>query len=118
MVPIRRAVPYRTVRPLDEHVRFHVDALGFEVVESLAVDGVPFWVALRNGEARLMLSDRPVHSRERLTWLYVDDVEAAFSEFVAAGFLPLSEPADQPHGTREFSCADPSGEVYVVAEPR
>ena len=116
---VLRAVPYRTVRPLEPSVRFYVDRLGWEILEELRdAQGHRFWVSLGAGSARLMLSDRPVHDRERLTWLYVEDVDTVFADVVGRGGNPLTEPQDQQHGTREFLIEGPAGEVLVVASVR
>ena len=113
---VLRTAPYRTVRPLEPAVRFYVDVLGWDVLEELR-DGVGhrFWVSLGAGSARLMLSDRPVHGRERLTWLYVENVDAIYESVVRAGGNVLSEPQDQQHGTREFLIEDPGGATLVIA---
>lgn len=113
---IRASVPYVRVADLDASLAFH-RALGYEVDEELSDDHGVFWAALRNGASRLMLSNRPVHDAERLTWLYVDDVEAAYSEMIRAGVSPLGPPENQQHGTREFLVADASGILYVIATP-
>ena len=113
---IRASVPYVRVADVHASLAFH-RALGYEVEEKLSDDHGVFWAALRNGAARVMLSNRPVHDAEQLTWLYVDDVEAAYSEIIRAGLSPLGPPRDQEHGTREFLVADSSGILYVVATP-
>lgn len=108
-------VPYRQVADLDGCLRFHTEGLGFEVVERLDDEHGVFWAALRHGPARLMLSNRPVHDRVELTWLYVEDADAAWTELVEAGIRPRTRPADQEHGTREFLVEDPDGRALVIA---
>lgn len=114
---IRAVSPYRTVRPLEPSVRFHVDVLGWTILKELR-DGAGhrFWVSLGHGGARLMLSDRLVHDREELTWLYVDDVEAAFRCVIEGGGAPEWGPEDQTHGTREFLIQAPDGAAWVIAQ--
>jgi predicted enzyme related to lactoylglutathione lyase len=121
VVDVIAAVPYRTVDDLERHLAHHVDLLGYDVVEELRDEsGHRFWASLRCGEARLMSSDRPVHDRTSLTWLYVRDVDAAYRQVLEPGGSPLGPPTLEPHGNREFLVEDPSGDTYVIAqtEPR
>jgi predicted enzyme related to lactoylglutathione lyase len=113
---IQRAIPYRRVCDLDAEIAAYTRLLGYAVEDELRDDaGERFWAMLRNGESRVMLSNRPVHGRSRLTWLYVEDADAAHAAVVAAGGKPLSAPEDQWHGCREFLLETPTGETYVIA---
>lgn len=46
-----------------------------------------------------------------------DDLDAAFKKVSAAGAEVVSEPADQPWGTRDFAVRDPSGNLIRVDQP-
>jgi catechol 2,3-dioxygenase-like lactoylglutathione lyase family enzyme len=46
-------------------------------------------------------------------YVYVDDVEAAYEEFVARGAEVLHGPVDQGYGLREIRVRDPHG--YILA---
>lgn len=46
-----------------------------------------------------------------------DDLDAAFKKVSGAGAEIVSEPADQPWGTRDFAVRDPSGNLIRVDQP-
>jgi catechol 2,3-dioxygenase-like lactoylglutathione lyase family enzyme len=46
-----------------------------------------------------------------------DDLDSAFKKVSAAGAEIVSEPADQPWGTRDFAVRDPSGNLIRVDQP-
>jgi catechol 2,3-dioxygenase-like lactoylglutathione lyase family enzyme len=46
-----------------------------------------------------------------------DDLDATFEKVRAAGAEVVSEPADQPWGTRDFAVRDPSGNLVRVDQP-
>jgi catechol 2,3-dioxygenase-like lactoylglutathione lyase family enzyme len=46
-----------------------------------------------------------------------DDLDSAFKKVSAAGAEVVSEPADQPWGTRDFAVRDPSGNLIRVDQP-
>jgi uncharacterized glyoxalase superfamily protein PhnB len=46
-----------------------------------------------------------------------DDLDSAFKKVSAAGAEVVSEPADQPWGTRDFAVRDPSGNLVRVDQP-
>lgn len=114
---VRAAQPYVKVANMEESLAFFQNVLHYEVVERLEANGKVFWASLRNGPSLIMISSRPVHDRHRLTWLYVEDVDNAYAEMVQSGFVPISEPTDQQHGTREFIVEDPDGNPFVVSQP-
>ncbi len=116
-VKIRRAVPYYKVADLEASVRWYCGSLGYVVLESVSDQGEVYWAMLGNGAHRVMLSSRPIHGYESLTWLYVDDVDAVHRELTAAGFQSLTPPTNQVHRNREFLITDPAGNVYVLAHP-
>ena len=48
---------------------------------------------------------------------WVDDVDAMHERAIAAGFSPLTEPADAPWGERYFHISDPDGHELSFASP-
>jgi catechol 2,3-dioxygenase-like lactoylglutathione lyase family enzyme len=48
---------------------------------------------------------------------HTDDLDATFEKVRAAGAEIVSEPADQPWGTRDFAVRDPSGNLVRVDQP-
>jgi len=104
-------VPHVQVDDLEGVLAFHRDGLDWRAVDEMRADGRRLRVRLRNCDAHPMLSDRPAHHRSRLTWLYVDDADAAYREQVARRVEPLSAPAEQPHRNHEFLVEAPEGEL-------
>ena len=116
-IPVKKAVPYLRVSDLAAELRFYQEVLGFEIRQFLRQgDGEIFWAQLQNGDTSVMLSSRPVHDRSRLTWLYVEDVDAIYASLRAQGVEPLSEPKNESHQNREFLIETPDGTVYVIAQ--
>ena len=108
------AVPYVKVDDLEAGIALH-RALGYEIRDEERDDNGRYWVQLMNGNSRLMLSNRLVHDRARLTWLFVEDADVAYDELVAEGLAPLGPVTEQDHGTREFLLENPAGDVYVIS---
>ena len=51
-----------------------------------------------------------------VSYVYVDDVDAAHAELKGRGIEPLDEPEDKFYGVREFLLKDPDGYYYAVAQ--
>jgi uncharacterized glyoxalase superfamily protein PhnB len=51
-----------------------------------------------------------------VTYLYVDDVDAAFAELQQNGIEPVDSPEDKYYGVREFLVRDPDGYYYAIAQ--
>ncbi len=49
--------------------------------------------------------------------LWVDEVDAVHRTLVAAGFEPLTQPADASWGERYFHVLDPAGHEVSIARP-
>ncbi len=49
-----------------------------------------------------------------VTFLYVASADQAYEELLANGVTPIDEPADKPHGLREFLVRDPDGYYYAI----
>jgi uncharacterized glyoxalase superfamily protein PhnB len=137
-------IPYLRVRNMQRSLAFYVDGLGFEIKDSLTGEDGLFWARVHNGDCQLMLSHRPSrfigdghgddhehdeHGRHvyrvnavqhgelnLVTYLYVDDADAAYAELKARGVERLDEPVDQFYGVREFLVCDPDGYYYAIAQ--
>ena len=48
---------------------------------------------------------------------HTGDLDAAFARIAAAGAEVVSEPADQPWGTRDCAVRDPSGNLIRIDQP-
>lgn len=46
------------------------------------------------------------------TYIAVDNVDALYAKAKAAGAKILEEPVNRDHGSRDFICADPEGNVW------
>ena len=74
-----------------------------------------------DGYINLVLVPVPAPERETSWWgriiLYVDDVDATYQRFTAAGETPSSVPQDAPWGERFFHIIDPDGHQLSFARP-
>jgi len=70
----------------------------------------------RDGQVHFHGADS-VHDGELnlVTYVYVDDVDAAYAELQERGVAALDAPADMFYGTREFLVRDPDGYYYAFA---
>ena len=113
-------------------IAFLVDALGF-TEEHVTTDGegrvAHAELSLGAGAAAgvVMLGTRrggtgpdedPFDTGRAVTYLVVDDPDAAHARAVAAGARVLHGLVDQPYGSREFAVADPEGNVWSVGTYR
>jgi uncharacterized glyoxalase superfamily protein PhnB len=133
--------PYLRIANMDESLTFYRAALGFEVTNKVEHEGSISWAFLRSGPISLMLSVWPARSLEHddddehahqpwqgvglvnswpdinlVTFLYVQDADAAYERVRAAGYEPLDSPTDQPYGLREFLVRDPDGHCFVIGQ--
>ncbi|HUG37797.1 MAG TPA: hypothetical protein VML54_12640, partial [Candidatus Limnocylindrales bacterium] len=102
---------------------FYPALLGLEPVARWPDDGVPGWVALSAGAARLML--RVGHPRREVDHrhqpgpvtvnLYVEGLDALRRDLVAAGH-PCSKTATLFYGAREFYVLDPDRNELALVE--
>lgn len=139
------AIPYLRVSDMEKSLRFYRDGLGFEVTDRIEEGGRTFWARLVRDGVSVMLSTGPVRrmddgSREddhehdehgqhiyhgptsvvsgelnAVTFLYVEDADAAYEDVKARGVKPADAPADKDYGLREFLVRDPDGYYYAIA---
>ena len=142
------SAPYLRVRDMARSLRFYRDGLGFAVTRQLDDASGPFWARLDKDETALMISNRPsrflphrhdenhtehegdedehfhdigaAHDAELnfVTFLYVEDVDAAYAELKERGVETVDEPADTTLGLRWFLVRDPDGYYYTFAQRR
>jgi uncharacterized glyoxalase superfamily protein PhnB len=143
-VRILQGIPYLRVRDVQRSIAFYVDGLGFELKDMLTAEDGLFWARVQNGPCDLMLCHRPSrfvgddaeeeHEHDEngrhvyrvnavqngelnlVTYLYVEDANAAHAELKAHGVQPLDEPEDKFYGVREFLVCDPDGYYYAIAQ--
>jgi catechol 2,3-dioxygenase-like lactoylglutathione lyase family enzyme len=112
---------------------FYRDALGLEVRNDVASGGFR-WITVgapsQPGVSIVLtnyLNGSPADA-EAVTALvakgalngvhfHTDDLDAAFAQMQEAGSEVVSEPADQPWGTRDFAVRDPSGNLIRIDQP-
>jgi catechol 2,3-dioxygenase-like lactoylglutathione lyase family enzyme len=144
-VQILSATPYLRVSDIERSLRFYCDGLGFAVAAQLEEDGRLFWARLEKDGMSLMLSTGSVrfmdgHGHEEdhehdeagrhiyqgpaavaadelnnVTFIYVENADAAFAELKTRGIVPVDEPSDKDYGLREFLTRDPDGYYYAIA---
>lgn len=105
--------------------RFYQDVFGLEVVFENEDSAV---VKLSNTMINLLVTDnaptlvepRPVAAPEAgsrlLLTIEVEDADAVCAELVEHGVTLLNGPIDRPWGRRTAAFADPSGNVWEVAQ--
>lgn len=98
------------VESLEESLEFYSERLGFRV-ESHEPEAEPPMATLGAGRLRLMLAQVPLAMARRGRGVHffftVDDVEE-FHDFMRAGGLEVSPPADEGWGGRFVTVEDPN----------
>jgi uncharacterized glyoxalase superfamily protein PhnB len=105
----------------EKAIEFYRKAFGAEVVDQAKdPSGLKVWHAsLKIGDSMLFVNDvfpdmggTPSHSN---LWLYVNDVDAAFTRAVDAGATATMPPADMFWGDRLGQVTDPFGQKWALA---
>lgn len=117
----------------DRALSFYRDALGLELRNDVANDGFR-WITVGAASQPAVsivltnyLNGSPADA-EAVTSLvakgalngvhfHADDLDAVFEKVRGAGAEIVSEPADQPWGTRDFAVRDPSGNLIRIDQP-
>ncbi|MFE6846952.1 VOC family protein [Streptomyces sp. NPDC057686] len=125
---------------VDDHDRalaFYRDALGMEVRNDVAFEGMR-WVTIGSPaqpDVEIVLEPPAANpnaspaDRQAMAELLAkgmlrgvifstDDVDAAFERIRAAGGEVLQEPTDQPYGVRDCAFRDPAGNMLRFNQPR
>ena len=100
------ADPILSVADMTRSLRYYVDALGFSNAEWGSND---FTCVTRDG-ASIYLCERDQGHPGTWVWLGVDDVEALYEEYKAAGAQILEPPQNFPWAC-EMKVVDPDGHV-------
>ena len=120
------ATPYLSTNGAAAAIEFYKKAFGaIETMRLTGPDGKVGHAEITIGAARIMLADeRPeigFPSPQKLggspviIHLYVEDVDAVFSQATAAGAKVLRPVADQFYGDRAGQFEDPFGHVWFLA---
>lgn len=114
---VRSLFPILLTRELPDLVRFYERALGgvvdyrfadehgADAYVSLKIDGVSLGI----GRDENALA--PGAGERVALWFYVDDVDASYAAWVAAGGHPIQPPEDMPWGERVAQVRDPAGNL-------
>jgi uncharacterized glyoxalase superfamily protein PhnB len=101
--------------PLDDvaaGVAYYRDVLGFSINYQQADLGV-----MDRDDVRVLLVARTEkHEGIGSACVYIENADALYAEFVAAGANVQGEPVSQPWGLREFTVADPEGNEITFAQ--
>ncbi|MBC3253302.1 glyoxalase [Serratia fonticola] len=107
------------VRDLKTSSAYFGDVLGFDLVWP---EGMGWQLATR-GCVRIMLGHSPdamspsdTGDHNYFAYLYVDDAQTLYDEFVSKGAIILAPPVDKAHGMREFTIGTPDGHRMVVGQ--
>ncbi|QIG39257.1 hypothetical protein G5T42_06950 [Microbacterium sp. 4R-513] len=111
---VRSLFPIILTRDLPRLVSFYEHALHAKVDYRFGSADEDDYVTLKLGEASLGIGrdpGAPVAGDRVALWFSVDDVDAAFSRWVAVGGSSVSGPADMPWGERAAQVRDPDGNL-------
>lgn len=84
------------------HAEFHIGAAVFYLSDEFPEMGV--------------VSPRTLGGTAVALHVELDDVDTAFATAIAAGATTLTEPADQPHGSRHGTLIDPFGHRWMLSQ--
>ncbi|MEV0413850.1 VOC family protein [Streptomyces sp. NPDC050448] len=121
----------------DKALAFYRDALGMEVRNDVAFEGMR-WVTIgspaqpdveivleppaanpnASPEDKQAMAELLAKGMLRGVIFSTDDVDAAFERIRAAGGEVLQEPIDQPYGVRDCAFRDPAGNMLRFNQPR
>ncbi|GAA5196254.1 VOC family protein [Microbacterium jejuense] len=113
---VRSLFPILLTQDLPTLVRFYEAALDATVVYRFGEGGIDDYVSLQLGETSLGigrdLDALPPSVGDRAAlWFYVDDVDATYAAWLAAGGHSEQPPADMPWGERVAQVRDPGGNL-------
>lgn len=122
-----RAFPVLYAKDVESVAGFYA-RLGFEEHFRLSDEtGAAGFIALKRESAelgvtpeaspRMLAGVDPGPGPRHELFVYVDDVDAVFSELRTGGAVTLRDPADMPWGERLAFIKDPEGNVVTLAMP-
>lgn len=120
------ATPYLIVKKAAEAIEFYKRAFGAtELMRLVAPGGAVGHAEIKIGNSAIMLADEGPDERFRgpqslggsavSIMLYVEDVDARFSQATAAGAKVIQAVKDQFYGDRSGTLEDPFGHVWTIA---
>ncbi len=116
---IHSAIPVLSVTDSRRAEDYYCKILGFEKMFAYRPDpsrSDPCYLGVaRDGVVLHLHSFKPERAGMTDAFLYVDDVDGFYAEFLARGATCQLPPTDQTWGTREMGIRDPDGNVLVFA---
>jgi uncharacterized glyoxalase superfamily protein PhnB len=122
---LRTAMPAFTVNDLAKTVAWYRDVLGCTVVDEFRHEDKLVGASLKAGDVSFMFgqddfakgSDRVKGVGFRIYCETAQDIDQVATDIKARGGKLLTEPTDQPWGSRDFSIEDPDGYKISIATP-
>lgn len=113
---VTRLFPILRTRDLTRLVEFYRHAFSATVHYRFEHEGRDVYVALTVGGGVIGIgAETDVGSGDSVAiWLYVDDVDSAYSAAVEAGAVPVAPPEDMPWGERVAQVRDPDGTLLYL----
>ena len=120
------ATPYLIIKDAASAIEFYKKAFGAtELLRMAGPDGKVMHAEIKIGDSPIMIADEfpemGARSPQSLggspvsILLYVEDVDALFSQAIAAGAKVLMPVKDQFYGDRSGGVTDPFGHVWYIA---
>ena len=111
--------PYLLYEDCTRAIRWLSDVLGMkEVLRYVMPGGKPGHVEMRHGDLIVMLGVKGSRFGQvsSITFVFVDDVDAACERAVAGGGRIIDPASDQPFGLRQAVVADPEGQRWSMSK--
>jgi PhnB protein len=109
--------PYLVVKDVAKQIEFLEKAFGAETICSMdSPQGIMHAeVKVRDSIIMMGAAKDEYAPREAMFYLYVEDVDSAYKQAVAAGGTVVKEPTDQFYGDRSGAVKDSNGNEWWVA---
>lgn len=119
VMAVTRLFPILRTTDLPRLVAFYERAFGAAVTYRFTQEDSDVYVALAVGDGTIGIGFEPEIARGDAValWIYVDDLDAAFSAVLQAGGEMITEPQDMPWGERVAEVRDPEGNHMYLGVP-
>lgn len=110
--------PYLTLRNAEPVIKFLVDTFAAQETERLpSPSGGVSHAEVRVGDSVIMLGEvaEPTPVMPTMLYVYLADVDAAYSRALSAGATSIQEPRNEFYGDRTAAVRDPAGNQWYLA---
>lgn len=113
MMTLRDVAPVLCVTDIRTMLTFFEQRLGFRTQGSAG--SLPSWASMQRDGIEIMLAcgNYPAPAADWAAYVYVTDADALYAELKERGAELIAEPADKPHGCREFEVRLPDGRLLA-----